>query len=74
MRFLVAVILSIAVIAVAFNLAKPLPGTNFDESFLPKASSVKYAKDAKTKAFTLTVNDRRDGRGTVLDQGPYGTG
>lgn len=42
MRFLVAVILSIAVIAVAFNLAKPLPGTNFDESFLPKASSVKY--------------------------------
>ena len=42
MRFLVSIVLAIAVIALAFNLAKPLPGTNFDESFLPKASSVKY--------------------------------
>ena len=42
MRFLVPIILAVAVIALAFNFAKPLPGTNFDESFLPKASSVKY--------------------------------
>ena len=42
MRFLVPIVLAVAVIALAFNLAKPLPGTNFDESFLPKASSVKY--------------------------------
>ena len=31
-----------AIIALAFHYAKPLPGTNFDESFLPKASSVRY--------------------------------
>ena len=42
MRFLAAIFLSIAVIAVAFHFAKPLPGTNFDESFLPKASTVHY--------------------------------
>ena len=42
MRFLVPIVLAVAIIVVAFNLAKPLPGTNFDESFLPKASSVKY--------------------------------
>ena len=42
MRFLVPIVLAVAVIALAFNLAKPLPSTNFDESFLPKASSVKY--------------------------------
>ncbi len=42
MRFLAAIIVSIAVIALAFHYAKPLPGTNFDESFLPKASSVRY--------------------------------
>ena len=42
MRFLVPIILAVAVIALAFNLAKPLPSTNLDESFLPKASSVKY--------------------------------
>ena len=42
MRFLVPIILAVAVIAAAFHFAKPLPGTNFDESFLPKASSVKY--------------------------------
>ena len=42
MRFLVPIILAVAVIALAFNFAKPLPSTNFDESFLPKASSVRY--------------------------------
>ena len=42
MRFLIPIVLAVVVIALAFNLAKPLPGTNFDESFLPKASSVKY--------------------------------
>ena len=42
MRFLAALIVAIAIIALAFHYAKPLPGTNFDESFLPKASSVRY--------------------------------
>ena len=42
MRFLVPIVLAVAVIAFAFNLAKPLPKMNFDESFLPKASSVKF--------------------------------
>ena len=42
MRFLAVLIFAIAVIAVAFHFAKPLPGTNFDESFLPKASTVHY--------------------------------
>lgn len=42
MRFLVCALFSIVMIAAAFHFAKPLPGTNFDESFLPKASSVKY--------------------------------
>ena len=42
MRFLAGIIVSVAVIALAFHYAKPLPGTNFDESFLPKASSVRY--------------------------------
>ena len=42
MRFLAVIIFAIAVIAVAFHFAKPLPGTNFDESFLPKASTVHY--------------------------------
>ncbi len=42
MRFLAALIIAVAVIALAFHYAKPLPGTNFDESFLPKASSVRY--------------------------------
>ena len=42
MRFLAAIITAIAIIALAFHYAKPLPGTNFDESFLPKASSVRY--------------------------------
>ena len=42
MRFLAVILFAIAVIALAFHYAKPLPGTNFDESFLPKASSVRY--------------------------------
>ena len=42
MRFLVPIVLAVAVIALAFNLARPLPSTNFDESFLPKASTVHY--------------------------------
>ena len=42
MRFLAIIILAIAVIAAAFHYAKPLPSTNFDESFLPKADYVKY--------------------------------
>jgi len=42
MRFVACIVLAIAVIALAFNFAKPLPNTNFDESFLPKASYVKY--------------------------------
>ena len=42
MRFIACIVLAVAVIALAFHYAKPLPGTNFDESFLPKASSVKY--------------------------------
>ena len=42
MRFLVVILFAIAVIAAAFHFAKPLPGTNFDESFLPKASTVHY--------------------------------
>ena len=42
MRFLAVILFAIAVIALAFHFAKPLPGTNFDESFLPKASSVRY--------------------------------
>ena len=42
MRFLACILFAITVIAVAFHFAKPLPSTNFDESFLPKVSSVKY--------------------------------
>lgn len=42
MRFLAVIVFAIAVIAAAFHFAKPLPGTNFDESFLPKASTVHY--------------------------------
>lgn len=42
MRFLAIIILAIVVIATAFHYAKPLPSTNFDESFLPKADYVKY--------------------------------
>lgn len=42
MRYLICLIFAIAVIAAAFHFARPLPGTNFDESFLPKASTVHY--------------------------------
>ena len=42
MRYLICLVLAIAVVAFAFHCAKPLPGTNFDESFLPKAEYVKY--------------------------------
>lgn len=42
MRYLVCIIFSIAVVALAFKMSKALPSTNFDESFLPKASSVHY--------------------------------
>lgn len=42
MRYLAILIFAVAVIAAAFHFAKPLPSTNFDESFLPKASSVRY--------------------------------
>ena len=42
MRYLVLLIFAVAVVALAFRQAPDLPGTNFDESFLPKASSVKY--------------------------------
>jgi hypothetical protein len=42
MRYLICLILAIVVVAFAFHYAKPLPGANFDESFLPKANYVKY--------------------------------
>ena len=42
MRYLAVLILAVAVVASAFYFSKPLPSTNFDESFLPKASSVRY--------------------------------
>ena len=42
MRFLVPIVLAVALIAVAFNFAKPLPDKFTEDSFLPKASSVKY--------------------------------
>ena len=42
MRYLITLVLSILVIAAAFHFAKPLPKSNFDESFLPKANSVRY--------------------------------
>ncbi len=42
MRFLACIVFAVALVAAAFHFAKPLPSTNFDESFLPKASSVRY--------------------------------
>ena len=42
MRYLVILIFAVAVVALAFRQAPDLPGTNFDESFLPKANYVKY--------------------------------
>lgn len=41
-RFIAVFVVAVAIVAVAFRCAKPLPSTNFDESFLPKASSVRY--------------------------------
>lgn len=41
-RFIAVIVVAVALVAVAFRMAKPLPSTNFDESFLPKASSVRY--------------------------------
>lgn len=41
-RFIAVIVFAVALVAVAFRMAKPLPSTNFDESFLPKASSVRY--------------------------------
>lgn len=42
MRYLAILFFAVALIATAFRFAEPLPSTNFDESFLPKASSVRY--------------------------------
>lgn len=42
MRYLIALVISVLVIAVAFHFAKPLPDTHFDESFLPRADYVRY--------------------------------
>ena len=42
LRFLACIVFSVALIVVAFNFAKPLPDTHADESFMPKASTVKY--------------------------------
>lgn len=41
-RFIAVIVVAVALVAVAFRMAKPLPSTNSDESFLPKASSVRY--------------------------------
>lgn len=41
-RYIAVLIVAVAIVAAAFHFAKPLPSTNFDESFLPKASSVRY--------------------------------
>ena len=51
MRFLVPIILAVAVIAVAFNFAKPLPDKFTEDSFLPKASSVKYLAAGNDASF-----------------------
>lgn len=41
-RFIAVLFFAVALATVAFRNAEPLPSTNFDESFLPKASSVRY--------------------------------
>lgn len=41
-RYIAVFLVAVAIVAAAFHFAKPLPSTNFDESFLPKASSVRY--------------------------------
>lgn len=40
--YIAVLAVAVAIVAVAFRNAKSLPSTNFDESFLPKASSVRY--------------------------------
>lgn len=42
MRFLACLSLAVALVVLAFHYAKPLPSKAFDESFLPKASVVRY--------------------------------
>lgn len=42
MKFLAVLALAIGLVVAAFRLSEPLPDTNFDEAFLPKASSVQY--------------------------------
>ena len=51
MRFLVPIVLAVALIAVAFNFAKPLPDKFTEDSFLPKASSVKYLAAGNDASF-----------------------
>ena len=51
MRFLVSIALAVALIAVAFNFAKPLPDRFTEDSFLPKASSVKYLAAGNDASF-----------------------
>lgn len=41
-RYIAVLVVAVAIVAVAFKCAKPLPDTNFDEAFLPKVSSVRY--------------------------------
>jgi len=41
-RFVAVLVVAVAIVVAAFHFAKPLPSTNFDETFLPKASSVRY--------------------------------
>lgn len=42
MKFLAALVIAIGIVVAAFHYSKPLPDTDFDEAFLPKASSVQY--------------------------------
>lgn len=42
MRYLVSLVIAVILIVVAFRVAQPLPDTGHDESFLPKATSVRY--------------------------------
>ena len=51
MRFLVPLVLAVALIAVAFNFAKPLPNKFTEDSFLPKSSSVKYLAAGNKASF-----------------------
>lgn len=42
MRYLVTIALAVALIVAAFRCMAPLPDTDYDEAFLPKASAVQY--------------------------------